>query len=179
MSGALVIGDGADDADADAAAAEDGIRSDLRKSAGVADAIGADDPEPGAVEHPAQIGLPVVELVVAESSGVVAEIVHQLDDGLAGGGNLVDESVAGPPVAGVDEQHELRGVAASLDGGGQLRKALDAGVDVVGGEDDERTFARGAGRGEKDGGEEKGTEEMFHKNGFNGRYGIGMPKITK
>lgn len=119
----------------------------------------------------------MVELVVAERSNVVMQAVHQLDDRLAGSGNLVDESVAGPTVARVDEQNQIGRIAACLDGGGQQRETLDFGVHVVGREDDERPLARSASRREKEDREKNRTEEMSHICSIVVNIGLRWPKL--
>ena len=162
MPRALVVGDRPHEADLHAASLDDRRGRQVREGAGVAHGVGADDLEVHAVDHPAQVGLAVVELMVAECRRIVAQAVHQRNDRSTRHGALVHVGIARPAVAGIDQQGVGQRVAARRNGGGQLRKALDLGVHVVRGEQDERPLAGGAGGRAGDNGKQRQGEPSFH-----------------
>ena len=122
MPRAFVVGHHADETDADAVLVQNDIGRQLRECAGVAHHVGAHHFEIHAVDHTAQECLPVVELVVSEGRHVVAQPVHQRDHRHPGRLGHIHISVSGPAVPGIDQHHQLRRIAARLDGRGQPGK---------------------------------------------------------
>ena len=162
MPGALVVGHHADEPDAETVLLDHDVGRQLREGARVAHHVGADDLEIHAVDHAAQKRLPVVEFVVSERRHVVAQAVHQGDHRHSGRGRHVHIGVAGPAVAGIDQHHQLRRVAAGPDGRRQPREILNLGVHVVRRKQHEGPLAGSAGRSDRRSGDQKRPKHSFH-----------------
>ncbi len=128
------VGHQSDEADADAAAFDNlrGIEVQVWRRTRH---VGAYDVEIGLFDSLVEQLLAVVELMVSERGHVVVEQVHEVDDGAALLGGVVDVCISGPAVAGIDQNH-LGRIAAHLDGRGQPREVLYGGMYVVGRQDD-------------------------------------------
>lgn len=75
--------------------------------------------------------MPPVELVVAECTDIVTELVHQVYDGFARFGRQVYKGIAGPAVTRIDQHHRGR-IAALLDGLlASRREVFNGGMHVV------------------------------------------------
>ncbi len=127
---ALEIGHHAHESDPHPVLLHDDTGRRLRHGRRVAPQVGAHHGKLRESEHVAQHGVSGIEFVVAQRGRVVAQAVHQFEHRPAIL-RQIDVGVARPAVARIDQEDHVGGIAAGLHRRGELREALDAGVDVV------------------------------------------------